>query len=125
MTALAPLILATTPPSTCQYKVFVDGYPNPACGVPNTGPVGVNLALSLFLAPGDCKDTSEPILSFRDAISNDAKAKTCTLTAYDTKGCKGKAFTQQPHVEADENQCVDYSLSSGNVLGAKSFSLKC
>lgn len=64
-------------------------------------------------------------MSFRDAISNDAKANTCTLIAYDKKGCTGKTFEQRPHTEAEENSCVDYALNSGNVLGAKSFRLKC
>lgn len=125
MTLLPSMTFAVTPPSTCQYKVFVDGYPNPGCVVPNTGPVMVNLADSLFLAPGDCKDTREPLLSFRDAISNDAKATTCTLTAYSLNGCMGTAFAVQPNVEANENQCVDYSLKGGAVTGAKSFGLRC
>ncbi|KAL8799337.1 MAG: hypothetical protein Q9182_005981 [Xanthomendoza sp. 2 TL-2023] len=125
LSLLSPLTLAATPPSTCQYKVFVDLYPNAGCAAANTGDLGINLTRYLYLAPGECKDAPLPVMSFRDAISNDAKAGTCTLTAYDSKGCKGKAFDQQPHKEAAENQCVDYSLSSGNALGAKSFSLKC
>jgi len=104
---------------------LVDGYPNPGCVAANTGPVGINLANSLFLDPGDCKNSSEPILSFRDAISNDAKAMKCKLTAYTAAGCTGTPFPQQPNVEANENQCIDYALISGNVLGAKSFKLEC
>ena len=80
---------------------------------------------SLFLAPGDCKDTKVNYLSFRDAITNDAKAKTCTLTAWTLQGCKGAPFEVQPNVEANENQCVDYSLQGGIFTGAKSFKLTC
>ena len=121
------MTFAVTPPSTCQYKVFVDGYPNPACAVPNTGPLQVNLAESYFLAPGDCKNSNGPlgIRSFRDAISNDAKAKTCTLTAWSLQGCMGTPFEVQPNVEADENKCVDYTVKGGAATGAKSFKLTC
>ncbi|KAL8677931.1 MAG: hypothetical protein Q9186_005683 [Xanthomendoza sp. 1 TL-2023] len=122
---LSPLTLAATPPSTCQYKVFVDTYANAGCAVVKAGDL-INLTRFFYLAPGECKDAPQSVASFRNAISNDAKAGSCTLTAYDTEGCKGKAFNQQPNKEAAANQCVDYSLSSsGNLLGAKSFSLKC
>ena len=124
ITLLPTMTFAVTPPATCQYKVFVDGYPDAGCVVPNTGPLQVNLADSLFLAPGECKDSKEPLLSFRNAISNDAKAKTCNLIAWSLKGCKGTTFTVPPNVEADENKCVDYLLKGG-ATGAKSFRLVC
>ena len=63
-------------------------------------------------------------MNFQYAINNDAKANSCTLMAWDSKGCTRKSSTQQPHVETDENQCVDNSLNGGIVLGAKSFSMK-
>ncbi|KAL8806094.1 MAG: hypothetical protein Q9223_005161 [Gallowayella weberi] len=125
LSLLSPLTLAATPPSTCQYKVFVDLYPNTNCAAANTGDLNINLTRFLYLAPGQCKDAPLPVMSFRDAISNDAKAGTCTLTAYDQKGCQGKKFDQQPHKEAAENQCVEYTVTSGVGLTAKSFSLSC
>ena len=90
LTLLPRLTFAVTPPSTCQYKVYINGYPNPGCVVA-AGPVN-GLVDSLFLAPGDCKDTKVNYRSFRDAITNDAKAKTCTLTAWTLQGCKGTPF---------------------------------
>ncbi|KAL8670467.1 MAG: hypothetical protein Q9168_004991 [Polycauliona sp. 1 TL-2023] len=120
----AALTSAATPPATCQYKVFVDAYPDPGCVVLNTGPANVQLFEGFFISPGECKSTSLPILSFRNAISDDSKAAKCTLVAYPNKGCTGKEFDQQPHKEAAENQCVDYTLSSLS-LKANSFKLKC
>ncbi|KAL8915634.1 MAG: hypothetical protein Q9172_006816 [Xanthocarpia lactea] len=125
ITVLSTLSSAVTPPPTCQYKVFIDAYPNEGCVVLNTGVVGINLVPSLFAAPNECKDSPQPVQSFRNAISNDAKAKTCTLKAYNAAGCKGTAFAVQPNTEAEENECIEYSLRSGNLLGAKSFKLEC
>ena len=122
---LSTVTFAITPPKTCQTKVFIDGYPDPACVVPNTGPVGVNLAQSLFLAPGECKDAPSPIKSFRNAIDNDAKASTCTLSVYPSKGCQGTPVSQKPNIEANENQCVDLDLKLAFLLGANSFKLVC
>ncbi|KAL8905177.1 MAG: hypothetical protein Q9171_006775 [Xanthocarpia ochracea] len=128
ITVLSTLSSAVTPPPTCQYKVFIDAYPNVGCVVLDngvTGAVGVSLVSGLFVAPNECKDSPQRVQSFRNAISNDAKAKTCTLKAYDGAGCMGTAFALQPNTEADEDECIDYPLRSGTLLGAKSFKLEC
>ncbi|KAL8869231.1 MAG: hypothetical protein Q9174_004426, partial [Haloplaca sp. 1 TL-2023] len=101
---------AVTPPRSCPFKVFVDGYPNPACAAVNAGPVPINLTEGIYLAPGECKDSIRPVLSFRNAGTDDAKVGKCTLTAFTGKGCTGGKFTTTPNKEANENQCVDNSL---------------
>ncbi|KAL8992861.1 MAG: hypothetical protein Q9169_006782 [Polycauliona sp. 2 TL-2023] len=127
MSLLSALTAAVAPPPTCQYKVFLDLYPNPACAVVNTGPVGVKLFEGFFLNPGQCKDTTRPILSFRNAITDDSKAEKCTLIAYPEKGCKGKEFLTRPNPEAKENDCTDYTLATVTSLSlaANSFKLQC
>ena len=128
ITVLSTLSSAVTPPPTCQYKVFIDGYPNAGCVVLDngvTGAVGVTIVSGLFVAPNECRDSDRPVQSFRNAISNDAKAKTCTLKAYAAAGCMGTPFALPPNTEAEENECIEYSPSTGNLSGAKSFKLEC
>ncbi|KAL8964335.1 MAG: hypothetical protein Q9183_004521, partial [Haloplaca sp. 2 TL-2023] len=95
---------AVTPSRSCPFKVFVDAYPNPACAAVNGGPVPVNLTEGIYLAPGECKDSTRPVLSFRNAGTDDAKVGKCKLIAYTRKGCSGKGFSTTPNKEENEDQ---------------------
>ncbi|KAI9790410.1 MAG: hypothetical protein M1835_000985 [Candelina submexicana] len=123
-TALALLPTINCTPPTCKVQVFVDGYPAPGCVV--TAVQDVQVVSSLYVAPGECKDTTLPLQSFRQAITNDAKATTCRLTAFSGNSCTGTATAFVPHLEAQENLCVNYDLDAASgVEGANSFSLDC
>ena len=100
---LSTAAFAVTPPRSCPFKVFVDAYPNPGCATVNSGVVPINLTEGLYLAPGECKDTTGPVLSFRNAGIDDAKVGKCTLTVCLGTGCKGSEFSTTLNKEAAED----------------------